>query len=253
MVGGRSPLLLALLVVGCGAATPQIEFEIVGTFPHDPSAYTQGLLLHDGHLFESTGRYGQSSLRKVDISSGEPVQRIALDSAYFGEGLARVGSELIQLTWKAGEAFVYDLESFDLKRTHTYEGDGWGLCYDGADLYMSDGTSTIQRRDPATFDLRAEMTIREGGGSLSQLNELECVGRFLYANVYQTDRIVKIDKASGEVVGAIDLSNLPAAVRQSPDSESVLNGIAYVEETGLFFVTGKLWPGLLALRLIDTS
>lgn len=255
--GRRSPchamiaLALAGLAVGCAQApsTPVIGYEIVGTFPHDTQAYTQGLLLHDDHLYESTGRRGESSLRKVDIASGRSVQRIAIDSAYFAEGLARVGSELIQLTWTSGEAFVYDLETFELIRTHEYDGEGWGLCYDGTGLWMSDGSSTLERRDPASFEVLSELAVTEGGQPLSRLNELECVGGHVYANVYQTNRIVKIDATTGDVVGALDLSEIPPEVRRSTDPEAVLNGIAYIEETGLFFITGKLWPGLLALRL----
>ncbi len=249
----RGFLLAFVLFAGCGSATPSIEYEIVGTFPHDTGAYTQGLLLHDGHLFESTGRHGQSSLRKVDIASGRAVQSASVDSAYFAEGLALVESELFQLTWKAGLVFVYDLESFELLRTHTYEGEGWGLCFDGSVLFMSNGTSTIYRRDPATFEVLSEFTVHEGGRPRSQLNELECVGEFLYANVYQTDRIVRIDKGSGDVLGAVDLSGLPPSARRSTDIDAVLNGIAYIEETGLFFVTGKLWPAMLALRLAEPS
>ncbi|WP_419161782.1 glutaminyl-peptide cyclotransferase [Candidatus Palauibacter sp.] len=246
----RVLLAIALMgLAGCGAPVPSIDYEILGTFPHDPAAYTQGLLFHDGQLLESTGRYGESSVRRVDVPTGEVQARVAVDSALFGEGLARVGSELIQLTWKSGRAFVYDLETFEVVREHVYDGEGWGLCYDGESLWMSDGSSTLERRNPQTFAVVATMEVTAGGAPQRRLNELECVGDWIYANVYQTDRIVRIDKRNGEVLGELDLSSVPLSARRPGDIEAVLNGIAYVPETGVFLVTGKLWPKLLALRL----
>jgi glutaminyl-peptide cyclotransferase len=241
------PLLLA--IHGCDADTEQISFQIAATFPHDPAAYTQGLLFHDGFLFESTGQWGASTIRKVDAQSGEVVASTALDSMYFAEGLARVGSELIQLTWKAGVAFVYDLERLDVLREFQYSGEGWGLCYDGSALFMSDGTSTIVRRDPTTFEVLSQIDVKARGFSQSNLNELECVGDHIYANVYLTNRIVRIDKLTGEIGGELDGFELSVASRKPQGREAVLNGIAYIPETGIFLVTGKLWPTLFALRL----
>jgi len=245
------PLLATFLVACSGGSADPIEFEIVATFPHDSSAYTQGLLFHDGFLFESAGRYGASSLRKVDVETGRVVARAEVDSAFFAEGLARVGSELIQLTWKAGVAFVYDLETFARTREFRYEGEGWGLCFDGTWLYMSNGSSTIVRRDPATFEPLAEIAVRFNGSSLGGLNELECVGDVLYANVYETARIVRIDKDTGEVVGEIDGFQLERAANRPRATDAVLNGIAFIPETGVFLLTGKLWPKLLAVRLTE--
>ena len=248
----RGLLALALVALaGCAAEVPAIEYEILGTFPHDPAAYTQGLLFHDGHLLESTGRYGESSVRRVDVPTGEVLARVAVDSALFGEGLARVGAELVQLTWKAGRAFVYDAETLEVKREHAYEGEGWGLCFDGESLWMSDGSSALERRDPATFAVLGTVEVTRGGVPRTRLNELECVDDWIYANVYQTDVIVRIDKATGEVLGELDLSSVPLSARKPGDPEAVLNGIAYVPDTGVFLVTGKLWPNLLALRLAD--
>ena len=244
-------VLASVLLWGCEQATPSLGYQILQTYDHDPEAYTQGLLFHDGYLFESTGLYGTSTLRKVDVETGRVIASVAVDSAYFAEGLALVGSELVQLTWKAGIAFVYDLETLELKAQHTYAGDGWGLCFDGASLFMSDGSNKVVERDPKTFEILSELTVLQEGFTLPQLNELECVGDFIYANVYQTDRIVKIDKCSGEVVGEIDGFNLSLSARRPNDSDAVLNGIAYIEETGLFLVTGKLWETLFAIRLID--
>ena len=249
--GSRRLWTLALCALtGCTSSTvPAIEYEILGTFPHDPAAYTQGLLFHDGHLLESTGRYGESGVRRVDVPTGEIQARVAVDSALFGEGLARVDSELVQLTWKAGRAFVYDAETFEVLREYAYEGEGWGLCYDGESLWMSDGSSALERRDPRTFAVTETVEVTRDGSPQRRLNELECVGDRIYANVYQTDIIVRIDKATGEVLGEIDLSSVPLSARRPGDPEAVLNGIAYVPETGVFLVTGKLWPNLLALRI----
>jgi len=247
-------LLLAVLgLPACDAGLPVIDYEIAATLPHDPAAYTQGLLFHDGFLYESTGRYGASSLRKVHAQSGRVVSSIAIDSAYFAEGLALVGSELIQLTWKSEVAFVYDIETLELKREVSYSGEGWGLCYDGTSLFMSDGSSQITARDPATFAVRSQVDVTANGVALSQLNELECVGAYIYANVYLTDQIVRIDKISGEVVGELDGFDLSRAGQRPPVQEAVLNGIAYIEATGVFLVTGKLWPNLLAIRLADAG
>lgn len=242
-------LVIVAALAACAPGPPSLDYEILGTFPHDSGAYTQGLLFHDGRVFESTGRHGFSSVRRVDVPTGRVLERTAVDSAYFGEGLARVGSELIQLTWKAGVAFVYDLESLELKRRYSYDGEGWGLCFDESSLYMSDGSSTIYRRDPETFEVLGEIAVTSGGAPLSRLNELECVGEFIYANVYQTDRVVRIDKRSGQVTGVIDLSSIPLSARALGDVDAVLNGIAFIPETGVFLVTGKLWPTMFAIRL----
>lgn len=249
--GGLWTLALCALAGCASPGVPSIEYEILGTFPHDPAAYTQGLLFHDGALLESTGRYGESSVRRVDVPTGEVLASVAVDSALFGEGLARVDSELVQLTWQAGRAFVYDLETLEVLREFAYEGEGWGLCYDGEALWMSDGSSALERRDPRDFTVLATVEVTRGGSPQNRLNELECVDDWIYANVYQRDVIVRIDKATGEVLGEIDLSSVPLSARKPGDIEAVLNGIAYVPETGVFLVTGKLWPNLLALRLED--
>ena len=243
--------ILAASPAACNQAPEAIEYEIVGTFPHDTSAFTQGLLFHDRHLYESTGQYGFSSLRRVDPATGRVVDSVLVDSAYFAEGLAVVGSDLVQLTWKAGIAFVYDLETLEAKGEHRYSGQGWGLCFDGTSLFMSNGSAKIVARDPATFEVRAEIEVKQDGVSVSRLNELECVGEYIYANVLLGDRIVRIDKESGQVTGEIDGRGLSAAGRRPTDSDAVLNGIAYIEETDVLLVTGKLWPTILALRMKD--
>lgn len=248
----RACLLPALvLCAGCDRAELDVPYEIVRSFPHDPEAFTQGLLFHDGSLYESTGQYGASSLRRVDPRTGRVLERVALDSAHFGEGLARVDAELIQLTWKESVALVYDLETLEPTDTLSYEGQGWGLCFDGASLYMSDGSDTLQRRDPETFELVERIPVTRDGYPQQQLNELECVGEHVWANVYQTNRIVRIEKATGRITGILDGASLRIAAGPPREGDAVLNGIAYVPETDVFLLTGKLWPEVLAVRLMD--
>ncbi|MCC6799508.1 MAG: glutaminyl-peptide cyclotransferase [Anaerolineae bacterium] len=229
--------------------------EVISVRDHDPDAYTQGLLLHDGLFYESTGRRGASSLRAVDPATGEVERQIDVPDTYFAEGLALVDDRLIQLTWQENTAFVYDVETFEQVGTFEYEGEGWGLCYDGERLYMTDGRPFIQLRDPNTFELFFSGAVTLQGQPVGNLNELECVGDYLYANVWKTDYIVQIDKTNGVVVGVIDTSSLlteqeRAALLQS-DSDAVLNGIAYDAENDVFLITGKLWPKLYEVRFVE--
>ena len=217
-----------------------LTVKVHRAFPHDTSAYTQGLLWWDGKLYESTGQYGTSDLRRLDPTTGAVEQHVDIEAAYFGEGLARVGDELIMLTWKAQRAFVFGLERFDRRRTHRYRGDGWGLCNDGRRLVMSNGSNRLTFRDLRTFEPLGDVAVTLRGLPLMQLNELECVGDAVYANVYQTDYLVRIDPSSGRVTHQIDASGLitPAEARRA----DVLNGIAFDPGTERFYITGKLWP-----------
>jgi glutamine cyclotransferase len=209
-----------------------LQPEILDVRPHDTGAYTQGLLLHDGSLYESTGRNGESTLRQVDLQTGEVLRSIDVPEEYFAEGLERVDDTLIQLTWKSEVAFVYDLATFDKIGEFTYSGEGWGLCSDGSYLYMSDGSPFIDLRDRETFEPIVSFLVTVQGQMVEQLNELECVGDYIYANVWQTDFIVKIDKRNGVVVSVIDASNLLTAEEratlgrncQSPCSAPPLEG-----------------------------
>jgi glutaminyl-peptide cyclotransferase len=241
--------LLLLFLVSCQQKmTTQIP-QILNTYPHDAEAFTQGLVYANNKFYESTGLNGRSSLREVDIKTGEVIRILSIEEKYFAEGLAKVGNKLIQITWENGEAFVYDLETFEKEKMFRYEGEGWGLCYDGNDLYMSDGNSTLFKRNPETFEITGEIQVKLNGQAVEMLNELECVDGFIYANVWQTDRIVKIDKTSGFVVTDIDASTLLSAEeRQGAD---VLNGIAYNPETQAFFLTGKLWPKLFEVKFVE--
>jgi glutamine cyclotransferase len=243
----RATVLSTLLLCGlcaCEGGVQPIDYEVLRTLPHDPEAYTQGLVFHEGFLFESTGRHGASSVRKTDLASGEILQITPLAEEYFGEGLALVGSELVQLTWQSGRAFVYDAESLKPLRTLEYEGEGWGLCYDGEALFMTDGTDRLLRRDPRTFEVLGEQKVTENGLSVWRLNELECVDDYIYANVFPSARIVRIDKYTGRVVSELDGFRLSANAGRVADPEAVLNGIAHNPETGTLFVTGKLWDRL---------
>ena len=228
---------------------PVYGFRIVNTYPHDPQAYTQGLVYRDGFLFESTGRRGSSFLRKVRLEDGESVQQVPVDSQYFAEGLAVWNDRLIQLTWESNIGFVYDLTSFNLKSTFRYSGEGWGLTDDGTRLIMSDGSDTLRFFDPITLEVQAQLQVTDGTVSVGDLNELEYVRGEIYANVWHTDRIARVSPESGRVVGWIDLTRLLSPVYQLDDSEAVLNGIAFDAENDRLFVTGKLWPRLFEIEL----
>jgi glutaminyl-peptide cyclotransferase len=219
--------------------------EVVRTLPHDPRAFTQGLVYHDGRFLESTGLRGRSSLRRVVPETGAVEHRVDLSSDRFGEGLALVGSELIQLTWQNRVALRYDLD-FARIGTFDYEGEGWGLCYDGERLVMSDGSSKLYFRDPKSFAITGSVEVTRGGAPVRDLNELECVGSLVYANVWQTDTIVRIEPQSGRVLTSIDASGLLSASEAT--RADVLNGIAFDAATGHFFITGKLWPKLFEVR-----
>jgi glutamine cyclotransferase len=239
---------MAVGIAACGQVAGSQAPEVVRMLPHNPESSTQGLELYEGRFYESTGQYGDSKLLEVDVETGEILREVALSEDYFGEGLARVGNELIQLTWHEGVAFVYDLETFTQVRTFEYEGEGWGLCYDGEALYMSNGSSILHRRDPSTFEILESYEVTSGGNPVRNVNELECVGDVLYANVFQSDRILQIDKATGRVLAEFDASTLEPAGGRPRDVRAVLNGIAHNPAGDTFFITGKLWPSMFEVR-----
>lgn len=239
------------------AVTAYVKPKILEARVHDASCYTQGLLPYNGFFYESCGEYGKSRLRKVEPKTGAVLQNVDVPAQYFAEGLALVGNRLIQLTWKEQVAFVYDLDTFDKVNEFKYEGEGWGLCYDGDKLYMSNGTDNLYVRDSQTFQLERTIPVKLLGDPVFQLNELECVGRYVYSNIYQTDHIVKINKETGKAESFIDASQLlldgfqlmsqnQVALLQQ---RNVLNGISYDTDTGDFMLTGKLWPVLFVVRL----
>jgi glutamine cyclotransferase len=249
----RCAALLALCLSGFASlACAADSYKVVRAFPHDPQAYTQGLLFLDGHLYESTGLNGRSSLRMVDLTTGRVLQSVPVPSQYFAEGLACWGSTLIQLTWQSHVAFVYDRFSFRLLRTLAYDGEGWGLTEDGRNLILSDGSATLKFLDPATFHVVRTVEVTDQGTPVTQLNELEYVRGEVYANVWHTDRIARIAPGTGKVLGWIDLAGiLPADQRTDP--EAVLNGIAYDAAHNRLFVTGKLWPQLFEIKVVPQA
>lgn len=255
-------LLWTLLQAGAIAAAqgtppasdvPVWGYRVVAEYQHDTGAYTQGLVLIDGTLYEGTGLTGQSELRRVELETGEVLQARPLDDEYFGEGVAVLGDRIYQLTWQAGVCFVYDRETFELLETFTYPGEGWGLTTDGERLIMSDGSDRIEFRDPETFAVLGSVAVRDGGLPVSNLNELEYIDGEVWANVYQTDRIVRIDPATGNVTGWLDLTGLLPEDHPGAEDAEVLNGIAYEPETGQLLVTGKDWPLLFEIELVPSG
>ncbi len=222
---------------------------MLATHPHDTSAFTQGLLWSDGLLYESTGLRGQSVLRAVDLPSGRVLQETAADPRHFGEGLALVGDRLIWLTWQAGTAGVYHQDTLEQTGSFTYSGEGWGLCHDGDRLVMSDGTNTLTFRHPSTFEMLGSVPVtRADGTPVNRLNELECVGDDVWANVWLTDRIVVINPDTGAVIAEADMAGIISPHPADADSNDVLNGIAYRPDTGTFLITGKRWPAIFEVR-----
>jgi glutamine cyclotransferase len=238
---------IATVALTCLGTSPR-GYTVVRSFPHDTGAYTQGLVYEGGALYESTGRYGQSELRRVELATGRVLAAVPLPDDRFGEGLALLDGKLYQLTWKSGVGYVYLAETLALVDSFAYSGEGWGLATDGALLVMSDGTATLRRLDPRTFEVVGEVTVRDRESPLSQINELEYVRGELFANVYPSDWIVRIDPATGAVLEWIDLAGLLPERERTPSTD-VLNGIAFDAATGHLLVTGKLWPALLEIRL----
>jgi glutamine cyclotransferase len=228
---------------------PEMTYEVITSYPHDPSAFTQGLVYWEGYFYESTGLYGESSLRKVAIETGEVLQKTDLPQAYFGEGLTLWQDQLIQLTWREGTGFIYNLEYFTLIEDFTYPTEGWGLTHDGTHLIMSDGSPTLFYLDPETFQVVNRVNVFYQGQNISRINELEYIRGEIFANIWQTDDIIRIDPHTGEVMGWIDLGGLLPNAERTPATD-VLNGIAYDPENDRLFITGKRWPKVYEVRLL---
>ena len=238
-------MILAALAT---AESPVSHYRVVRAYPHDPGAFTQGLIYLDGYLYESTGLNGRSSLRMTDLTTGKVLQKQPVASQYFAEGMTNFAGKLYQLTWQNGKAFVYDRFSFKLLREHTYTGEGWGLTNDGKRLILSDGTAQLRFIDPQTFAVTSKITVTDQGRPVDRLNELEYVRGEILANVWQTELIARISPTTGKVLGWIDLTGLlTQAEMQGVD---VLNGIAYDAKQDRLFVTGKLWPKIFEIKLI---
>ena len=238
-----------LFIAGCASAQQVDGYQVVHTYPHDAHAFTQGLVYVDGHLYESTGLEGQSSLRMEELETGRIDKFQDVPSKYFAEGLTDWGNTLVQLTWQSHLILVYDRATFQQLRTFSYTGEGWGLTQDGKSLILSDGTAQLRFLDPATFHELRRITVRDHGKPITQLNELEYIHGQVFANIWHSDRIARIDPATGRVVSWIDLSGLlPKSERSNP--EAVLNGIAWDEQNQRLFVTGKLWPKIFEIKIV---
>ena len=247
----RLPIFILVLIVVLSARADD-GYRIVHTYPHDPHAFTQGLVFVDGQLYESTGINGQSSLRMVDLETGRVLQEQPVDRKYFGEGLTAWGSTLVQLTWQSHVALVYDRFSFRLLRTFSFAGEGWGLTQDGKWLILSDGTSILRFLDPATFKEVRRITVTDRGMPVTEINELEYIEGQVYANIWHSDRMARISPRTGRVLGWINLKGLlPESERSGP--EAVLNGIAWDAAHHRLFVTGKLWPKLFEIEVVPQA
>ena len=243
----------ALLAAACGSSAQNVKtygYKVEEVLPHDVSAYTQGLFFYDGKLFESAGQYGESSFREVDLKTGKVVRRMNFESRYFAEGACVLGGRLYVLTWREKECFVYDMDTWKKLGTLRYLGEGWGLTTDGKQLIMSDGTSEITFRNPDNFTVERTITVTLRGQKVLYLNELEYIKGEIWANVYGTDQIVRIDPSNGQVRGVINLKGLLPQQLRKPRTD-VLNGIALNPKDGAVYVTGKYWPKLYRITLVE--
>jgi glutamine cyclotransferase len=231
-------------------APERLKLEVLASVHHDPAAYTQGLVWHEGMLYESTGQYGASSLRRVNPQTGEVVRFLPLPERYFAEGLALVDGRLFQLTWKEETAFLWTASDFQPQGELQYSGEGWGLCWDGSRLVMSDGSDHLTFRDPKTFASLGGVDVTLEGQPLLEINELECVNGAVWANVWQTDQIVRIDSATGLVTAVVDAAGLLTPEERA--KAEVLNGIAWKPETKTFLITGKYWPKQFEVTFVET-
>ena len=259
VIAAISPMLEDDVVLGEETAVVLTEvetsphlygYEVVNTYPHDVNAFTQGIVFDGDKLYESTGIKGRSTLREVDLETGKVVRSHSIPNKYFGEGIAVTGNKIVQLTWNSRKGFVYDKRTFELKDTFEYPTEGWGLTYDGRNLIMSDGSSKLYFLSPDSYEIVGEMEVYDESGPVKRLNELEFVKGEIYANVWGTDRIARIDSKTGRVTGWIEMSGLLSKEDQRKRKVDVLNGIAYQKDSDRLFVTGKLWPKIFEVKLL---
>jgi glutamine cyclotransferase len=226
--------------------------RIIKTYPHDPQAFTQGLVFEDGYLYEGTGLYGKSSLRKTVLETGHVEQRLTLPSQLFGEGITIIQDKLIQLTWRSHVGFVYAKDSFKLIRIFQYSTEGWGITYDGKQLIMSDGTEHLCFINPGTYEISGKVRVYDDNGFITKLNELEYIKGLIYANVWQSSRIAIIDPLNGQVNGWIELQEL-VRIAGGNNTTKTLNGIAYDEKSDRLFITGKMWPDIYEIQIAPSA
>jgi glutaminyl-peptide cyclotransferase len=229
----------------------QYTYKIIHAYPHDTTAFTEGLIYADGYLYESKGLYGESTLRQVNLTSGAVLKETALGKQYFGEGITKVKDTIVQLTWQEHTGFVYDKTSFEQLKNFTYSTEGWGLTFDGKSLIMSDGTDSLYFLDPVTFQRTGQIHIYDGSQPIININELEYINGDIYANIFQQQKIAIINPQTGQVKGWIDLTGIENV--SDFNSEMVLNGIAFDAQNNRLFVTGKLWPQLFEIRLVPQN
>ena len=241
--------LVILAALAAAQTAPVRSYQVVAAYPHDPKAFTEGLEYHGGFLYESTGLNGESSLRKVNLATGAVLKSMPLSTVYFGEGITFFGDRLFQLTYKNGVAFVYNSQTWQPATSFRYAGEGWALTHDAKRLIMSDGSSSLRFLDPATFLELGRVVVREGSRPVSNVNELEWIEGEVWANVWQTDRIARIDPRTGQVNSWVDLAGLLKPADRTADAD-VLNGIAYDGQRKRIFVTGKRWPKLYEIRVV---
>jgi glutaminyl-peptide cyclotransferase len=247
----RAAFLMAACLGVADGAPPEYTYHVVHVYPHDRTAFTQGLEFRAGVLYEGTGLNGHSTLRKVELETGKVLREIQLAPAYFGEGITVIDQHILQLTWQAHKGFIYDQKSFRLLRSFEYPGEGWGLTNDGRQVFMSDGTASIRSWDASTLAEKRRVTVHDGAKPVTMLNELEFVHGEIYANVWQSDRVARFSPADGRVTGWIDLSGLLSMLERAPTD--VLNGIAYDSLGDRLFVTGKLWPKLFEIKIVPKN
>ncbi|MFN8527674.1 MAG: glutaminyl-peptide cyclotransferase [Anaerolineae bacterium] len=260
-----APLMLVLLIPlsGCDLLTQvfhggSIEYfvpEVIAAYPHDTSAFTEGLVYDDGVLYESTGLYGHSELREVNIETGEVMRSVTMPETDFGEGIGLVGDQLWQWTWQEANGYIYDRSTFEVVGNFTFEGEGWGMCYDGEYLYTTDGSNRITQRNTVDFSPTGTVLyVYFRGQAVPQLNELECVGDYLYSNIWFSNAILRIDKSNGAISGVINATDLlTEAQRAQLDNGAVLNGIAYNPDRDTFYLTGKKWPFVFEVQLVNAA
>ena len=248
VLGGSIGVIAMITQFDGDSKAELIDYEVIGTYPHDTRAFTQGFVYSDGALFESTGRYGESSFRKIEIESGKLLHRLDLPANIFAEGLCRWEGEWLQLTWKAEKILHYDAQTLEPTRESTWSRQGWGLTHDGEQLIISDGTSRLFFVDPTNNEIDRSVDVTEAGSKVDRINELEFINGFLYANVWYKPYVLKIEPKSGKVVGRLDFTDQIKAMNLG-DRDAVMNGIAYDPKSKHLWLTGKLWPKVFEIKL----